>query len=145
MLENEIPRKSAPAYSVKGKTRSHLEDVAVLGDGVKEIGHCSDPSRTNPAQGSNSRNFAPSRQCRPAVDAASCRGCPVFDAVSAQEKRLTRRVQMAGCRLAYFARRVALFASYSRTLFGQNEIVAGARETRRSWAKIAECHKGKRK
>jgi hypothetical protein len=48
-------------------------------------------------------------------------------------------------RLAYSARRVAFFASYSRALFGQNEIVAGSRETRRSWAKIAECHKGKRK
>src|SRR5260370_6815440 len=48
-------------------------------------------------------------------------------------------------RLAYFARRVASFASYSRALFGQNEIVAGSRETRRRWAKIAECHKGKRK
>jgi hypothetical protein len=47
--------------------------------------------------------------------------------------------------LAYFARGVASFASYSRALFGQNEIVAGSRETRRSWAKIAECHKGKRK
>ena len=57
MLENEIPRKSAPAYSVKGKTRSHLEDVAVLGDGVKEIGHCSDPSRTNPAQGQQFSEF----------------------------------------------------------------------------------------
>jgi hypothetical protein len=73
------------------------------------------------------------------------RGCPIFDVVSAQEKRLTRRVQMAGCRLAYFARSVASFASYSRALFGQNEIAAGSRETRRSWAKIAECHKGKRK
>lgn len=47
--------------------------------------------------------------------------------------------------LAYFARGVASFASYSHALFGQNEIVAGCRETRRSWAKIAECHKGKRK
>src|SRR5580692_11282487 len=37
-------------------------------------------------------------------------------------------------RLAYFARGVASFASYSRALFGQNEIVAGSRETRRSWA-----------
>ena len=26
-----------------------------MGNGVKEIGHCPDPSRTNPAQGSNSR------------------------------------------------------------------------------------------
>jgi hypothetical protein len=48
-------------------------------------------------------------------------------------------------RLAYSARRVASFASYARALFGQNEIVAGSRETRRSWAKIAECHKDKRK
>ena len=37
-------------------------------------------------------------------------------------------------RLAYFARRVASLASYSRAFFGQNEIVAGSRETRRSWA-----------
>jgi len=47
-------------------------------------------------------------------------------------------------RLAHFARGVASFASYSHALFGQNEIVAGSRETRRSWAKMA-CHEGKRK
>src|ERR1700722_7114209 len=41
-------------------------------------------------------------------------------------------------RLAYFARGVASFASYSRALFGQNEIVAGSTETRRSWA-ISSC------
>src|SRR5260370_29096878 len=48
-------------------------------------------------------------------------------------------------RLASFARGVASFASYSRAFLGQNEIVAGSRETRRRWAKIAECHKGKPK
>jgi hypothetical protein len=44
-----------------------------------------------------------------------------------------------------FCKKSGVFASYSRALFGQNEVVAGSRETRRSWAKIAECHKGKRK
>jgi hypothetical protein len=53
---------------------------------------------------------------------------------------LPQRRMSISLRLAYFARRVAFFfASYPRALFGQNEIVAGSRETRRSCEKFAEC------
>jgi hypothetical protein len=40
----------------------HLVDVAILGEGVMEIDHSTHGSRPNPAQGSNSRNFASFRQ-----------------------------------------------------------------------------------
>jgi len=68
-----------------------------------------------------------------------------FERLRGHMLTLPQRRMSISLRSAYFARRVASFASYSRALFGQNEIVAGFRESRRSWAKIAECHKGKRK
>jgi hypothetical protein len=68
-----------------------------------------------------------------------------FERLRGHMLTLPQRRMSISLRLAYFARTVASFASYSRALFGQNEIVAGSSWTRRSWAKIAECHKGKRK
>jgi hypothetical protein len=48
-------RAQYDALNKKKNETIHLEDVAVLGDGMKETGHYSDPSRTNSARGSNSR------------------------------------------------------------------------------------------
>jgi hypothetical protein len=146
-LQRDVPQADRRSHLPTGNgTEAFIdaEDIAAVGQTIKHVdldrdawiaGAIASGSRDHTGRPADSRRkgIQPDR-ARSAHDGRSRR----------HHQRLDRRMSIS-LRLAYFARRVASFASYSRALFGQNEIVAGSRETRRSWAKTAECHEGKRK